>query len=155
MSDELLEAWWTNHRTNLLLLEKISAAGLKCTLSKRGGRDVAREFAHMHDVRVWHLQRRAKDLAVGLEVFASKDSPTRAVLRKRMNASAQRIATFLDEAAAGKANRRAFDKGVPTMLGYFISHEAHHRGRILLTIKECGHNLSNAERMAIWNWGKI
>ncbi len=66
MLDQFLEAWNTNNRINLFLIDKISAPGMKSTLSKRGGRDVAAQFAHMHNNLVWHLERRAKDLAEGL-----------------------------------------------------------------------------------------
>ena len=77
MLDELLEAWRTNERINHFLLEGISDEGLACSLSKRGGRDVARQFAHLHNVRVWHLEKRTKDLATGLKVFPTKVSPSR------------------------------------------------------------------------------
>lgn len=66
MLDELLEAWRTNNRINLFLIDRISDEGMRCTLSKRGGRNVARQFAHLHNVRVWHLEGRARDLATGL-----------------------------------------------------------------------------------------
>ena len=78
MLDELLEAWRTNNRINLFLIDRISDAGMKCTLSKRGGRDVARQFAHLHNVRVWHLEKRARDLAEGLAVFETKLTPSKA-----------------------------------------------------------------------------
>ena len=55
MPEELLEAWRTNNRINLYLIDHISDEGMVSTLSKHGGRDVARQFAHMHNVRVWHL----------------------------------------------------------------------------------------------------
>ena len=62
--EPILEAWHTNNRINLFLIERISEEGLRCTLSTRGGRDVARQFCHMHNIRLWQLnQRRAKDLA--------------------------------------------------------------------------------------------
>ncbi len=123
MLDELLEAWRTNNRINLFLIDKISAAGMKCTLSKHGGRDVARQFAHLHNVRVWHLERRAKDLVEGVLARAPK--------------------------------RRGMKKGVFTTLGYFIAHESHHRGSILLTLKECGHKLPQNDQYAIWDWDRI
>lgn len=54
MKNELIEAWRTNNRINLMLIERISAEGMKCTLSTRGGRGVAGELAHIHNNRVWH-----------------------------------------------------------------------------------------------------
>jgi len=77
MSEEVVEAWETNCRINRMLLDSVSDEGLGCTLSTRGGRDVARQFAHLHDVRISHLERRAADLTEGLEKFASKNAPSR------------------------------------------------------------------------------
>ena len=97
MLEELLEAWRTNNRINLLLIDRISEEGMACTLSKHGGRDVAAQFAHMHNVRVWHLDKRAKDLAVGLKTFASKVHPEKAALTGALNASAAAVGTFLGD----------------------------------------------------------
>lgn len=37
-------------------------------------------------------------------------------------------------------------------MGYFIAHESHHRGNILLTLKQCGHRLDQDTQYAIWDW---
>ena len=155
MLDELLEAWRTNNRINLFLIDRISDAGMKCTLSKRGGRDVARQFAHLHNVRVWHLEKRAKDLAEGLVVFETKVTPSKAKLKKALLASSSAVESFLEGVLAGVPKRRGMKKGVFTTLGYFIAHESHHRGNILLTLKECGHNLDKNDQYAIWGWDQI
>ncbi len=159
MRDELLEAWRTNNRINLFLLNHISAAGLKCTLSKRGGREVARQFAHLHDVRVYHLEKRAKDLSKGLTKFQSKGAdkviPKKSELKKALTASSAAIETFLGDVLEGAPKRRGFKKGIFTTLGYFIAHESHHRGSILLTLKQSGHKLDNKTAYAIWAWDQI
>ena len=155
MQDELVEAWRTNCRINLLLIDKIKDAGMSSTLSTRGGRGVAGEFAHMHNVRVWHLQKRAKDLAEGLAVFETKTVPTKAQLKKALKASAKGIEALLVGALNGEAKRRGFKKGIFTTLAYFVAHEAHHRGRILLTLKVSGQTLDKKTQMAIWGWDQM
>ena len=95
MLDDLLEAWRTNNRINLFLLEKISDEGMNSTLSTRGGRTVAGQFGHIHTNRVWHLEKRAKDLAEGLVKFPPKVQPTRANLCEAMRASGSAIEKFL------------------------------------------------------------
>mgnify|MGYP002623313014 CR=1 FL=1 len=155
MREELLEAWRTNHRINATLLGAISEEGLRCTLSKHGGRDVARQFAHLHDVRVWHLQRRAKDLAEGLEVFASKRSPPRGEIEAALDASTEAVGTFLGDVLEGAPKRRGFRKGIFTTLAYFVAHEAHHRGSILLTLKQHGAMPDRDVTMGIWDWDRL
>ena len=155
MRDELTEAWRTSNRINLFLIDKISAAGMKCSLSKRGGRDVARQFAHMHNVRVWHLEKRARDLAEGLAEFETKVTPTKIQLRKALAASGKAVESFLEGVIAGDPKRRGFKKGIFATLGYFVAHESHHRGSILLTLKECGHNIDKGAQYAIWGWDQM
>ncbi len=150
--EELLEAWMTNHRINVMVLEALSAEALASTLSTRGGRDVARQFAHLHNVRVWHLEKRAKELAVGLEEFESKYSPSKAELLAALEASTERIGTFLGDVLEGKPKRRGFRKGIFTTLSYFVAHESHHRGSILLTLKQCGHLPDKEVTYGIWGW---
>ena len=154
MLDEILEAWRTNHRINLFLIDRISAAGMRASLSKRGGRDVALQFAHMHNNRVWHLEKRAKDLAEGLDTFPSKVTPTKVSLRKAHDASTAAIEAFLADLMHGKPKRRGLKKGVPSTLAYFVAHESHHRGSILLTLKESGHGLDKAAAYGIWDWDR-
>ena len=155
MLDELLEAWRTNNRINLYLIDHISDDGMRCTLSKRGGRDVARQFAHMHNVRVWHLEKRARDLANGLTTFETKVTPDKVQLTDALAASGAAIETFLSGVLAGQPKRRGFKKGIFTTLGYLIAHESHHRGSILLTLKECGHKLDQKTQYAIWAWDQM
>jgi len=155
MLDELLEAWRTNNRINLFLLEKISDEGMNSTLSTRGGRTVAGQFGHIHTNRVWHLEKRARDLAEGLVKFPPKVPLTRANLCKAMKASGRAIEEFLTGVLEGVPNRKGFRKGIFTTLGYFIAHESHHRGNILLTIKQCGHSIDKDAQYAIWGWDQI
>lgn len=155
MEKELIAAWRTNNLINLMLIEKISNEGMDCTLSKRGGRGVAGEFAHMHNVRLMHLEKRAKDLAVGLVKFETKVHPSKAQLKKAFTASGKAVEELLCGALAGTPKRRGFKKGIFVSLAYFVSHEAHHRGRILLTLKVSGQTLDRDTQMRIWGWDQL
>ena len=42
-----------------------------------------------------------------------------------------------------------------TTLAYFISHESHHRGSILLTLKTSGHPIDKKSAYAIWGWDRM
>jgi uncharacterized damage-inducible protein DinB len=153
--EQLLDAWNTNCTINRLIIEATSDDGWLSTLSKRGGRGVAGEFAHMHNVRLMHLEKRAKDLAAGVVKLKPSEQPSKDEVREAFDQSDAAIGELLTGVLNGEPKRRGFKKGIFTTLGYFVSHEAHHRGRILLTLKVSGETLDRTTQMQIWGWDQL
>ena len=161
----ILEPWHINHRVNEMLLDAISPEGFKCTLSKRGGRDVGRQFAHLHDVRFWHLDSTARRYAKGMTRIDPKGPIDRALLKRQLARSTEAIAAWPTETLAADGSvkpvksttavRTATVRTAIVRLAYFIAHESHHRGSILLTLKQCGHKVPQDVAWAIWDWGKL
>jgi len=154
-AQEITQAWRTNAAINLLILDAIPDNAYDDTLSNRGGRGIAGEFAHLHNIRLMQLEKRANDLAQGLSKLTPKPHPPRKLLRKSLVDSAIAIETFLADLVEGKPKRRGFKRGTYTTLAYFTAHEAHHRGRILLTLKVSGHSLDRDVASGIWGWDQI
>lgn len=152
MWKELLEAWHINNRINLFLLERIDQKGLACTLSKRGGRDVARQFAHMHNNRIDHLMRWTPDLAKGARVFESKEEPGGDELASALTESGELVGRYIQRAASGTPPVKTFKRGPVVAITYLISHDSHHRGSILLTLKECGQKVDQDTQYGLWDW---
>jgi len=159
MIDELVAGWRTNQAINILLLDAISDDGLATTLSTRGGRDVARQFAHLHDVRVMQADKRAKELAASLTRFQAKGqatvTPTRAQLKRALKASADAVERLLVGVATDEPGFKGMRKGLFATYGYFVAHESHHRGSILLTLKQAGHNVEKSVRDGVWGWDQV
>jgi uncharacterized damage-inducible protein DinB len=101
------------------------------------------------------LDRRAKDLAEGLVKFETGEAPSREALKNAFKASGDAVETFLVGVLEGAPKRRGFKKGLFTTVSYFMAHEGHHRGRILLTLKVCGQTLDKDTQMGIWAWDQI
>ena len=149
--DQLLETWAIHNRINLYLLKNLPEGGLGAALAPKG-RTVARQFAHMHTVRLMWLKAAAPDLMAGVEKLdpeADMDQPT---LTAALTASGDAIAQLLRQAfAAGKVKN--FKPHPAAFLGYMISHESHHRGQIGWTLKHAGMPLDKKVAYGIWEWG--
>ena len=155
LENQVVEAWNIHNRITLHLISHISDEALRSTLSTRGGRDVARQLAHMHMVRVWRLESFAKKAKLKLPVFEKDISPGKEALLDAFRLSGQAMEQYLIQSLSNNAAVSNFKRGVVPMLGYYISHEAHHRGSIMLTLKKSGFKLPDELKWGIWEWNKM
>lgn len=156
MLEQLVETWQISHRVTLKLLEALSDEALAATLSTRGGRDVARQLAHVHEVRLSFAEATSKtNRTAKLPHFAKGESPSKKHLRAALDASAKGIETSIREAWANGGKTPGFKRGVIPMVGYLVAHESHHRGSILLTVKQTGHKLTDELKWGLWDWNKL
>lgn len=152
---QIIETWRINNRVNLFMIENIPEDALAATLSKRGGRDIARQFAHMHMVRVKRLTAFAKKSATELIQFDKNESPSKKSLLLAFEQSGTAMEGYMTHCVDQGGVVSNFKRGLVPMLGYYISHEAHHRGNILLTMKQNGIKVPDTLRWGIWEWNKI
>src|SRR6266513_3409916 len=78
MLEQLIETWQINHRVTLKLLKALSDETLQATLSTRGGRGIARQLAHVHEVRAgWAATATKANREAKLPHFAKGESPAK------------------------------------------------------------------------------
>jgi len=155
LEQQIIDTWFINHRTNLMLIGELTQEALDYTTSKRGGGTIGHQLAHIYNVRFWKLEKYDKKLISDLAAITAEDKKTIPMLKDCHTVSANRVAEVLEEGLKKNATIKGFRRGVVPLLGYFISHEAHHRGNILLTLKTCGFKLTDKLKYGIWEWNKI
>jgi uncharacterized damage-inducible protein DinB len=123
---------------------------MACTMWTRGGRDVARQLVHLHNVRWTWLSMAGPRWLKGVARLNPKAVPTRAQLKSAHTASAEAVGRWIAAAIDKSVKMKNFAGGPYKALGYFLAHDAHHRGNILLTLKFCGHKVDTATQHGIW-----
>ena len=155
MKAQIIETWHINNRVHLMLIDAISDEGLHCTLSKRGGGTPAKQFTHLHNLRLWRFEKVDKELLKGQTKIDTTGTIDKGLLKKRLSESGTAIAKIIEKGIDDGGKIKGFKRGVIPFLGYIIAHESHHHGNILLTLKQCGHRIPKDIQYGIWAWNQI
>jgi len=163
--DVLLEAYAINDVMNQLVLANLNARAWRAEPpgKKGNGRTIAAIFAHLHNSRLVWLKTSAPHLKcpAALDPDRCTLKPTAAANKK---SAAQCLRMLTDALSAvpirgvTKFSRGSWTRTWPAggaMFAYMYSHEAHHRGQILMLAHQLGYRLPNETKYSIWQWDKF
>ena len=160
--DTLLETYASNDAMNQIILSHLDPRAWRAQPpgEKGSGRTIASIFAHLHNSRLVWLRLSAPHLKRPAPL-----DPRRCTMKQAPAAhkrSAAQCLRMLSDALSAEPNRRVVkfvrDGYVPkwpaggTMFAYMFSHEAHHRGQILMLAHQLGYRVPEPN---IWQWDKL
>jgi len=161
LGQSAVQMFAVNDRMNQLLIEHLDPAAWR---AKPPGklRPIAAIFTHMHNVRTKWVRLSAPHLKVPAQL--NRTHCTQQEARAGLAESAALCVEMLAEAFDGGGSRverfhrdgwaPAWPVGVE-MLCYMLTHEAHHRGQVLMLAHQLGFPLPHKVGDGIWNWEKL
>jgi len=148
--NQMIETWEIHNRINLYLLDAIKEEELTDIAASKG-RTVGEQLAHIHNVRLMWLKVADPDLFTE-QLKIEKDAITKKILKDELSKSAIAISQLMKKGLE-QGKIKNFKPHPFAFLGYLISHESHHRGQIMLTLKQAGHPVDKKIQFGLWEWG--
>jgi len=146
----------------LYLVERLPEALWTAAIPGSPMRTIRMLAGHIHNSRCMWIKTLGRPH--GLKVPASVDRRrvSRAQLIRALKASGGGIASLLDfglqhggQIPPTKAYAwRNLPLDVGHVLAYFVAHEGHHRGQIVLAARQLGHRLPREVTGGLWQWNK-
>lgn len=150
MVEQLIESWGINQQMNRILLEAIDKKWLPSRASS-DGMTVGQQWAHVSNVRGNWARMKLKKLAAGFDKIPPNEMHNKVYLLDHLERSASICAHIFTEYKDG-IYAKGHDITITSFYSYLVSHDAHHRGQIILHLKLCGHSLPEDVLYGIWKW---
>lgn len=150
LAREIVATWKRHQQILLFLLQRIPEKHLGSLPAGSKGRDVARQFAHLNRNRLGWLHFHATGARPELPKSSKGERPKKKELQASLKASGKSVEELLAKALRKEARVRMFGKSPVRWLGYLIAHESHHRGQILVALKQSGVVLDAKITEGLW-----
>jgi len=156
----LLAAWRTNCRVTSYLIEHLPATLWGAPVPGVPRRTIRTIAAHLHNSRSRWLRTLGKEHGIAVPPLVDLHRVTRRGLLSALKGSSRGMEELLELglAAGGQVppSRAYVWRNLPLdvghVLSYFVTHEGHHRGQIILLARQLGHRLPPEVTNGLWLW---
>ena len=162
LQDAILNAWRTNNRVTVFLVEHLPPGLWAAAVPEAPRRTVRMIAGHMHNARCMWIRTLGQELGVAVPASVDRRRVGRVALVHALQRSSRGILDLLRLGcerggtipAAATYRWRNLPLDVGHVLAYFVAHEGHHRGQIVLVARQVGYRLPAAVAAGLWQWSK-
>ena len=158
----LLAAWRTNNRVSVFLVEHLPQELWGATVPGAPRRTVRMIAGHIHNARCMWIKTLGKELGIAVPRAINRHRVGPQELIPALGRSSRGIISLLKLGcqrggvipASSAYTWRNLPLDVGHVLTYFVAHEAHHRGQIVLLARQLGYRLPVEVTGGLWQWSK-
>ena len=158
----LLQAWRTNNRVTIYLIENLSKEIWEAPVPGAPRRTVQMIAGHIHNARCMWIKTLGKEHGVKVPASVDRHKVKPKELIRALGHSSRGIMGLLtlglDRGGVIPGSKAYIWRNLPLdvahVLSYFVAHEGHHRGQIIMIARQVGCRLPVEVTGGLWHFSK-
>lgn len=160
LRDTILDAWRTNNRVTVFLIEHLPIELWEAKVPGAPRRTIRMIAGHIHNARCMWIKTLGLENGVAVPRSVDRHKVKTKDLILALERSGNGILSLLkfgcDHGGSIPVPRSYVWRNLPLdvghVLSYFVAHEGHHRGQIVMLTRQLGHRLPAEVTGGLWQW---